>query len=148
MRAVLVILITATLIISLVGCTSSVQSTVTSSTKTTSIASTSTSLTTSATSAAGTFGSLAQAGQLVYSSSCASCHSRTRVLWGTNSPLKDYTSAQRLMDYISAAMPMNAPGSLSHQDYLNVLSYLLMQNNAVSPADAFSESQLSSIVLK
>ncbi len=45
-------------------------------------------------------------------------------------------------------MPPGATGSFSHQSYLNILSYLLVQNNDVSASTAFNESQLGSIVLK
>jgi len=45
-------------------------------------------------------------------------------------------------------MPLEAPGSLSHQDYLDLLCYLLVQNNYVSADTIFNESELSNITLK
>jgi hypothetical protein len=45
-------------------------------------------------------------------------------------------------------MPLSAPGTLSHAEYTEVLSYILMQGGHVTPATPFVESQLSSITLK
>jgi hypothetical protein len=53
-----------------------------------------------------------------------------------------------LFDFVSTVMPANAPGSLSHQEYLDVMSYLLVQNNYVSADAALKESELSSLALK
>ena len=152
MKILLTLLVAVSLAVSLIACTStSTQSTASTSPMTTLSATTSpTSLaTTKSTSAAiGTFGSLSQAGETVFLAGCASCHGANRPLWGTSAQLSKYNSAQDLLSFISTAMPANAPGSLSNQDYLNVLSYLLIQNDDISPGTAFSESQSSSIALK
>ncbi len=101
-----------------------------------------------------TFGSMAQAGKSVFSANCASCHGSNGegliapALWGSGSALAKYGTAQGLLVFVSAAMPLSSPGSLSHQDYLKVVSYLLIQNNDVSANAAFSESQLGGIALK
>jgi mono/diheme cytochrome c family protein len=97
-----------------------------------------------------TFGDLSNTGQTVYATNCGSCHSEggAPALWGTNANLIKYNTAQGLLNYIAAYMPAGSPGSLSHQDYLDVLSYLLIKNNDVISSVTFNENQLGSIMLK
>jgi mono/diheme cytochrome c family protein len=114
--------------------------------------------TTSAQSA--TFQSLADAGQPVYSSKCAGCHGASGgvsgpALWGSGANLGTFNgssifnkNAQDMLNFISSKMPLTAPGSLSHDQYLNVLSYILVQGNQVAGSTPFVEGQLSSINLK
>jgi len=101
-----------------------------------------------------TIGQLAEAGRATFANRCAGCHGqggqggKAPVLVGTNANLGKYNTAQGLMDYISSAMPMNAPGSLPRQDYLNILCFLLLDNNYAVPESAFNESTLGNISLK
>jgi cytochrome c len=101
-----------------------------------------------------TFGSAAQLGKTVYTNACSICHGANGegktapAVIGASASLSKYGTAKGLLDFVSTAMPAKAPGSLSHQDYLNVLSYLLVQNNAADPAAAFNESGLASVQLK
>ena len=106
-----------------------------------------------------TFQTLADAGRPVYVSSCAVCHGNngqpankyTVLLWGKGSTLGTYhgivlfTDAQEMLDYMSKTMPLAASGSLSNQQYLELLAYILVQANIVSPSTVFDESKLSSI---
>jgi mono/diheme cytochrome c family protein len=116
--------------------------------------STSGSTTSTATGSAATFQSLSAAGQTVYSQSCAQCHGATGgggrgpALWGSSAALAKYNTAQGLLSYTSATMPQTSPGSLTHQQYLNVLAYILLQANDVSGSTTFNESQLNSITVK
>lgn len=98
-----------------------------------------------------TFQQLAVHGPSVYSNNCASCHGdngqgkTAPALWGPWSALGQYgTTPQALLNYISSSMPLSAPASLSHEQYLNLMGYILLQNNQVSPADIFSDSQTGS----
>lgn len=108
----------------------------------------------STTSAGPAYGSFASQGQTIFSSKCAQCHgangqgSTAPALIGTNANLGKYNNAKKLLDFISTAMPLNAPGSLSHQDYLNVLCYLLVQNNDINATAQFDESTLTSVQVK
>jgi cytochrome c oxidase subunit 2 len=108
-----------------------------------------------------TFQSLATAGKTIYSNNCASCHGENGeggvgpALWGSNATLGTYSGvtlfnndAQEMLNFISTKMPLSAPGSLSHEQYIDVLSYILVQDKQVSPSSAFDESQLGSITLK
>jgi polar amino acid transport system substrate-binding protein len=101
-----------------------------------------------------TVGKLAAAGETIFAKSCAGCHGTTGgggkapAITGASAHLDKYNTAQGLLDFVDTTMPANAPGSLSHQDYLDVVSYLLVQNNDVSADTTFDESQLSNIALK
>jgi len=104
--------------------------------------------------AGSTFGQLAQDGKTAYNNSCASCHGVNGegvvapALWGSRADLKSYGTAQGLLAYISASMPAGSPGSLSHQAYVDILCYILLQGNDVQAGTVFNESQLSGINLK
>lgn len=101
-----------------------------------------------------TFGTMAALGKTVFENYAASSHGENGqggsgpALIGSNAALGKYNNAQALLNFISSSMPLEAPGSLSHQDYLEILCYLLVQNNYVSPNSIFNESGLSSITLK
>jgi polar amino acid transport system substrate-binding protein len=101
-----------------------------------------------------TFGSAAQLGKTVYTNACSICHGingegkTAPAVIGASASLSKYGTAKGLLDFVSTTMPAKAPGSLSHPDYLNILSYLLVQNNAADPAAAFNESGLASVQLK
>ena len=97
---------------------------------------------------------MADAGKTVFASHCSRCHGdqgqgvSAPAVIGTGAHLSKYNTAQGLLDFVDTTMPANNPGSLSHQDYLDVVSYLLTQDSDVSAGTAFDESQLGSITLK
>jgi len=107
-----------------------------------------------ATSTGPTFGQLAEAGRTVYMNSCALCHGQNGqgatapAVIGSSANLQKFNSARGLLDYISTTMPATAPGSLSPQNYLNVLGFLLLQNNYVPDNTTFDSSQLDTIQLE
>ena len=106
-----------------------------------------------------TFKTLADAGQKVYADQCAVCHGNngqpankfTVLLWGPGSTLGTYdgitlfTNAQEMLDYLSKSMPLNASGSLSSLQYGDVMAYILVQANTVSPSTVFDKSKLTFI---
>ena len=109
----------------------------------------------------GTFQAMANLGQTVYTNNCATCHGTSGqggtgpAVWGSGFIPGQYVgttlfalNAQAMLNFISSSMPLTAPGSLSHTDAINVLCYLLIQENEVSPSTVFNESQLSTIALK
>jgi hypothetical protein len=69
------------------------------------------------------------------------------VVSGPGASLGKYITAQGLLEKIKNTMPSNAPGSLSHQEYLQITAYLLIQNNIVTPTTIFNETELKNIVL-
>jgi cytochrome c oxidase subunit 2 len=101
-----------------------------------------------------TFGQLSQLGSTVFADNCAVCHGNNGegkvgpALIGPNQHLANYGTAQGLFDFISTNMPFSNPGSLTHEQYLDVLSFLLVQNKEVSDNATFNESQLGGITLK
>jgi hypothetical protein len=58
--------------------------------------------------------------------------------WGT---------AQILFDFISANMPLNAPGSFSPQEYLEITIFLLVESNIIQPDELIDESNLDNVNL-
>jgi mono/diheme cytochrome c family protein len=123
----------------------------------------STTTTTSSTSTASsaTFQTLSASGQGVYSASCAGCHGNNGqggagpALWGSGATLGTYkgntifnNNAQDMLTFVSTKMPLAAPGSLTKQQYIELLAYILVQGNQISGSTTFIESQLSSITLK
>lgn len=101
-----------------------------------------------------TAGQLADTGKTVFASRCAGCHGAAGggggapAIIGAGAFLGKYNTAQGLVDFVSTAMPANAPGTLSRQDYLDLVSYLLVQNNYVSADTSIDESKLSNISIK
>jgi mono/diheme cytochrome c family protein len=74
------------------------------------------------------------AGGEVYAADCAQCHGDQGeggtgpVLIGGNKRIASYESTTRLYDYVSRTMPFDSPGSLSEQQYWDVIAYLLDEN--------------------
>jgi hypothetical protein len=101
-----------------------------------------------------TFGTNAQAGQTAFANFCVRCHGASGqgvtapAVIGANANLIKFSTAKGLLDFVSTNMPLNAPGSLSHQDYINLICYLLVQNNDIQQTAPFNESTLLQIQLK
>jgi mono/diheme cytochrome c family protein len=99
------------------------------------------------------FGQLAQLGQAVYAGECAACHgssgqgSSAPALIGASSNLGTFQNANSLLSFISKTMPLTAPGSLSQEQYWELLSFLILQNDFVSAQTAFDPNALSQITL-
>ena len=100
-----------------------------------------------------TAGQLADSGKTVFASYCAVCHGANGqgvtapAIIGANASLGKYNTAQGLLSFVDSAMPLNAPGSLSQQQYLQVLSFLLVQNNFVSAGTVLDTNHLDAISL-
>ncbi len=124
--------------------------------------STSTPSSTATTSPSGTtFQQLATNGQTTYAKICSVCHGANGggtgafpALWGSKATLGSYSGntlfsdAQGMLSFISKAMPFTAPGSLTHQQYVDVMAYILIKANIVQPSTIFNESHLSTIKIK
>ena len=100
-----------------------------------------------------TWGDLHTGGETEFSTLCALCHGKNGEggfgppVIGNNANLWKYYTAQGLLDFISVAMPFNAPGSLTHQQYLNEMGYLLVSNAYVLPGQPFVENGLVNFTL-
>ena len=86
----------------------------------------------------------ARAGELVYIGHCLVCHGNA--MQGQQGPpllgpqfLKSLAvgkmTTPELYAFISSGMPQDAPGSLTQQQYLNVLAYIL-NKNGIAPGDS------------
>jgi mono/diheme cytochrome c family protein len=102
---------------------------------------------------AATTTSFVSAGKSIFSNRCARCHggqgqgALAPAVIGSNQSLGKYNTAKGLFDIISVAMPFDAPGTLSRDEYLQVLSFILVENKFTT-AQGFSPDRLDSITLK
>lgn len=100
----------------------------------------------------------AKAGAGVYATSCAQCHG-AKLEGGAGPPLrgpnmvtlgtKTKLKVGDLFGYMVTNMPMNAPGSLSHDKYVELLAYILQRNGypAGSKALTYAEAEHSKIAV-
>src|SRR6202167_776212 len=93
-------------------------------------------------------------GATVYTQYCVQCHGGH--LQGESAPaLSGQTlhsaygggTAAQLYDFISRQMPQDAPGTLSHQQYLDVTAYILSRNGLPAGNAALSIGSLSQVSL-
>jgi cytochrome c len=98
-------------------------------------------------------GQLAAAGQAAYREQCASCHGYRgeggsgQALIGRDAELGKFETADALYDFVRVAMPKDAPGSLSAERALQVVSFLLVENQWMSAEQPLNESGLSAVQL-
>lgn len=92
----------------------------------------------------------ARRGQSIYSKNCVECHSASaytgsafRRVWGSR-------SAFELWEQIRTTMPEDNPGKLSHQEYADIVAYLLKLNKLpAGPADLPGEpDKLQQIMIR
>jgi mono/diheme cytochrome c family protein len=113
-----------------------------------------TSTTTPPISGAVTARDMANSGLGVFSSNCVACHGSLGgggsgpTLIGQGSSLSKYVNAQVLLNFISAAMPKDNPGGLTTTQYLQIVAFLLLQNNYISYDAIWDNGGLSSIILQ
>ena len=70
----------------------------------------------------------ASRGRDIYAGNCRSCHSPETHTGATFDAIWNKRSLAELFGFIRERMPKNAPGSLSDQEYADVLAYLLKMN--------------------
>jgi len=98
----------------------------------------------------------AQQGAQIYGRSCATCHGGN--LEGKAGPplagkpfrdTIDYAkmTTSQLYTFISQNMPQNAPGSLSGEQYIDVLCFLLSKNGYPAGTTPLSQQRLSGVAL-
>jgi cytochrome c len=75
------------------------------------------------------------AGQTVYAASCAKCHGAQGeggtgpLVVGGGKRIATYGDTDRLYDYVGRTMPFDKPGSLTEDEYWQVIAYLLKEND-------------------
>ncbi|MCG8348394.1 MAG: cytochrome c [Chloroflexales bacterium] len=100
-----------------------------------------------------TFGQLANTGQSVYATYCTECHGANGegitgpAVIGAEANLVKFQDAHKLLAYVSAAMPQNNPGSLSDEEYRQLVSYLLIANQRATGDQPFNPDELALITL-
>jgi mono/diheme cytochrome c family protein len=94
-------------------------------------------------------------GEQVYRQACASCHGDNGEglddappLIGPGSQLVDYRTAARLYNFTSSEMPGDDPGSLSSQQYYDVVAYLLDKNGQNPTGQPVNQSTAANIQLQ
>jgi hypothetical protein len=68
-------------------------------------------------------------------------------LIGANT-LTKFATARNMFDFMRTAMPFNKPGSLSQEQYLQLLAFLLEQNNLVPAGVQLAPDSLQQIALR
>jgi mono/diheme cytochrome c family protein len=83
-------------------------------------------------------GAQAARGQAVFESTCATCHQPDKFI---GPQFVEAWSDRRVGDFYSLVrntMPVDNPGGLKEQEYLDVLAYLLKANHAAAGVDSVS----------
>ena len=97
---------------------------------------------------------LAGQGEQVYAQQCAACHGSTGQggagppVGGTSAALTKFRTAAGLYGSVQRAMPQGRPGSLTPDEYFQVLSYLLVENRYVAQDAMLPYAQLGTIELR
>jgi len=84
------------------------------------------------------------AGESVFSDKCSGCHSTPPGA----TVLSNYSTAQSLFEGIRRSMPKNAPGSLSDEQYYDVLSFLLVKAGLIQADQAVNAGTVVNIKLR
>jgi mono/diheme cytochrome c family protein len=85
-------------------------------------------------------------GQAIHKRSCGACHDGPP---GGNleNSFKRFSNAGQMFDYSRTNMPQNNPGSLPQADYLNVIVWVLLGSNKVTPDAVLDAGNLASVSL-
>ena len=107
-------------------------------------------------------------GAEVYANNCAACHGdrlqgiSAKGLGGAQliggrgtlagkSPVKTVESywpyATTLFDYVKRAMPFNAPGTLTDDEYYSVVAYVLSEAKIIKPTDVMNAKTLPKVAM-
>jgi cytochrome c len=85
-------------------------------------------------------------GQGVYEATCANCHQADKFI---GAQFVEAWNDRRVGDFynlIRSSMPVDNPGGLKEQDYLDITAYLLKVNHAPKPAGVDSLSPDTTIM--
>lgn len=85
----------------------------------------------------------AEQGASAYENDCAQCHGAN--LEGYSGPAltgpqftEAYGSVSALLGFVSTSMPYDAPGSLSHEDYVAIVAFILGKNGLAAGKTALT----------
>ncbi len=94
---------------------------------------------------------LAAAGKTVFEQNCMKCHGENgqqvngSALMGPDNVLANYQTGLGLYNFISQRMPDDNPGGLTPTQYLQVETYLLLQDGYVKPGTPIAPNNLDQI---
>lgn len=100
-----------------------------------------------------TVAQVAELGGPVYAQSCARCHGdqgqgrSAPALVGAGTNIQRHGDALGLLEYVSSRMPPAAPGSLSEEQYTQILAWMVLGNGFVEPSAVWEELELADISL-
>jgi mono/diheme cytochrome c family protein len=100
-----------------------------------------------------TVAQVAESGAAVYAQWCAACHGDRGqgvsgpALVGAGTNIQRHGDALGLLGYFSSRMPAGAPGSLSEEQYTQILAWILLGNGFVEPSAVWADLELSGISL-
>jgi mono/diheme cytochrome c family protein len=95
---------------------------------------------------------LADAGKLVYADKCAACHGQNGeggagpALIGTTADLTKFANATELLTFVQTHVQENVSGGMTEEEILQVVAYILVENNLVpgdTPLDITSLPNIS-----
>lgn len=92
-------------------------------------------------------------GQGIYERACSTCHGATGqgaegpALVGPRSTLRSFRTVGRLTDYVRISMPEDAPGSLSREEYYDVVA-LLLDLNGLNPEGSMIDAEAAGLPLE
>lgn len=89
---------------------------------------------------------LASLGDQVYKQSCGRCHDDP-FAGPLSNGLRNYANARDLMRFMQTKMPQDRPGSLSAEQYLQVLAGVLLDGGVVTPDTILDTNNLAAITL-
>ncbi len=101
-----------------------------------------------------TAGARAASGRTLYVGFCASCHGDqgqgvdAPALIGGSANLSKFGTAADLSNYLVQFMPLNAPGSLQVENYVDITIYLALSNGYVTSNAVVAPDGLTDIPLK
>ncbi len=101
-----------------------------------------------------TAGQLAAQGKTVFVQHCVKCHGENgqkvngSALLGPDNVLPNYPTGKALYDYVSRLMPDDQPSSLTPAQYLEVVSFLMVQDNYVKPSTPLDPNSLERISIQ
>lgn len=90
----------------------------------------------------------------MYLEHCARCHGEkgegvtALPLIGETTRLQSFPTAAALFQYVRLLMPLDAPGSLSEEDYWAVLTYLLVRNGIIEEQFPLGPETAESVPLR
>lgn len=77
-------------------------------------------------------------GEQVFDRTCAGCHQDSQFIGQTFVENWNNRRVNDFYDLIRTSMPVDNPGGLKDQEYLDVVAYLLKENHAAPTADSLS----------